>query len=128
MRKMLLLSAVTLITACSSGSTTDPAANTIDVRVVDDVGAGVWRMPVTALTSDGVIVKGVTARDGTVHLGIAGAGVYQVSVIPREGYLRALDPLVRTVSVDPAASASVQFQVSRAGVSQAERPPEQLWW
>ena len=85
-------------------------------------------MPVSVLTSDGLTVTGVTRRDGTVHLGVAGTGVYQVSVIPREGYLRGTDPLVRTVSVDPTASASIQFQVSRAGISQAERPPEQLWW
>ena len=85
-------------------------------------------MPVTALTSDGLTVKGVTRNDGRVHLGVPGSGVYQVSVIPRAGYLRGTDPLVRTVSVDPAASASIQFQVSRAGVSQAEHPPENLWW
>jgi hypothetical protein len=128
MRKMLMLSVAALLAACSSSGTTDPAAKTIDVRVVDDVGAGVWRMPVTALTSDGLTVTGVTRRDGTVHLGVAGTGVYQVSVTPREGYLRGTDPLVRTVSVDPTASASIQFQVSRAGISQAEHPPEQLWW
>ena len=126
MRKMLMLSIAVLVAACSS--TTDPAAKTITVRVVDDAGAGVGRMPVTALTTEGVSVKGVTRKDGTVHLGVAGAGVYLVSVTPREGYLRGIDPLVRTFSVDPTGSASIQFQVWRAGVSQAERPPEQLWW
>ena len=128
MRKVLMLSAVALLAACSSSGTTDPAAKTINVRVVDDIGAGVSRMPVTALTSEGLTVRGVTRRDGTVRLGVAGTGVYQVSVTPREGYLRGTDPLVRMVSIDPAASASIQFQVSRAGISQAEHPPEQLWW
>ena len=127
MRKLLVLSAAVLLSACSSGASTEPALNVISVRVVDDAGNGVERMPVTAVMAGGVSVKGVTRNDGTVKIGIAHLGVYQVSMVPRDGYIRATDPLTRTMSIDANTSASIQFQVWRSGVSTGETPPE-IWW
>ena len=128
MRRLLVLSVAAAMAACSSGGSTGPAANVINVRVVDDAGIGVGRMPVTAVSSSGAEVRGVTHGDGTVKISVTESGVYQVSMIPREGYLRSLDPLTRTVSVDAAQAASIQFQVWRSGVSTGENPPERLWW
>ena len=128
MRRLLVLSVAAVLSACSAGGSTEPAVSVINVRVVDDTGTGVGRMPVTAVMSSGTIVKGVTRGDGTVRISVTESGVYRVSMVPREGYLRAADPLTRTISVDAAAAASIQFQVWRSGVSQAETPPETLWW
>jgi len=127
MRRFLVLSAAAVLSACSSGASTEPALNVINVRVVDDAGNGVGRMPVTAVMTNGVSVRGITRSDGTLKIGIAQLVVYQVSMVPRDGYLRATDPLTRTMSIDPNTSASIQFQVWRSGVSTAETPPE-IWW
>lgn len=128
MRRLLALSVVMAIAACSGREVTEPQLNVISVRVVDDAGTGVGRMSVTAMMSNGTTVTGVTRKDGTLRIGVSDAGVYRVSLVPREGYLRAQDPLVRTIAVEPEASASVQFQVWRVGVSQAEPTTETLWW
>ncbi|HEX6574417.1 MAG TPA: hypothetical protein VF042_05550 [Gemmatimonadaceae bacterium] len=128
MRRLLVLAAALGIAACNSGGSTSPDVNVINVRVVDDAGEGVVRMPVYAVTSSGETLKGVTRRDGTVRLAVSGAGTYQLSVIPRDGYIKAIDPLTRTVSVDAMTAASVQFQVYRIGVSTGERPFEPVWW
>lgn len=128
MRRLLVFSVAAVLAACSSGGTTGPDANVINVRVVDDIGTGVGRMPVTAIMSNGASVRGVTREDGTVKIGVADAGTYQVSVVPRDGYLRGVDPLVRTISVSASESASIQFLVSRAGISTAETPPQIAWW
>ena len=106
--------------ACSNG--VEPASQVINVRVVDDRGVAVDRMPVTvSLTS--VIQDTNTGRSGSVDIALPAAGEYTVHVVPRAGYLRGPDPLTRKVFVAPSGRVNVEFVVFRAGVSTGDPRP-----
>jgi hypothetical protein len=98
----------------------------INVTVRDDRGVPVDRMPITVKVSEANRVNTHTGRDGTVVVGVADEGVYQVTVIPRTGYVGSTNGLSKTVRISANENAAVSFTVHREGVSTAD-PPIATW-
>jgi hypothetical protein len=123
MRRLVLASLFFSVSACGSSGPTSPHGQVIDVRVSDDIGAPVDRMPIRVMAPAVDQLEGSTRRDGTLQIQVGDPGVYQVKVIPREGYLAGMEPLSKVVSVEPDESVIVTFTVHRAAVSTADPPP-----
>jgi|GEM_PF-3204867 len=123
MRRLALASLIIGVSACGSGGPTAPEGPVINVRVSDDIGAPVSRMPIRVVAPAAEQLEGSTRNDGTLEIQVGDPGVYQVRVIPREGYLAGTEPLSKVVTVEPNESVIVLFTVHRAGVSTATPPP-----
>ena len=122
MRRLVLASLILGLSACGSGGPTSPQA-LINVRVSDDIGAPVDRMPVRVTMSAAERFEGSTGRGGTARIEVSGAGTYEVKVIPRDGYLAGPEPLLKTVIVESNGTSTVTFTVHRVGVSTADPKP-----
>lgn len=109
--------------ACATDRGTRPESTIINFRVRDDRGAPVDRTQVSVTLSATTHVYGRTRGDGSADIDVAGAGIYHVSVIPREGYL-ASDALSKRVTVAANANAAVDFTLYRAGTSNPNPPVE----
>lgn len=127
MRPLVLVPLLVGLAACS-GNSTQPTSMVINVSVRDDRGVPVDRMPITVKVSEATRVNTRTRRDGTVGVGVAGEGVYQVTVIPRTGYIGSTNGLSKTVQIAANENAAVSFTVYREGVSTAEPPIERWPW
>jgi hypothetical protein len=127
MHRAVVASMLIAICGCDSGNQTGPASALINVRVRDDVGMPVDRMPVrvTMSTEDPLVTR--TGADGTVDVRVTEGGVYRVWVVPREGYLAGIESLSKTISVSVNDNATVDFIVHRATVSTDPRPFEPTW-
>jgi hypothetical protein len=125
MRRLVLASLIFGVSACGSAGPTNPDGALIDVHVSDDIGAPVSRMPVRVIAPAVEQLEGSTRSDGTLQIQVVDPGVYQVKVIPREGYLAGMEPLSKIVSVGPDESVVVTFTVHRAGVSTADPLPNE---
>ena len=66
---------------------------------------------------------GRTRGDGSSDIDFAGAGIYYVSVTPREGYLSS-DAQSKRVTVAANANAAVDLTLYRAGTSTPNPPVE----
>jgi hypothetical protein len=121
MRQLLLLSLLVSAAACNAGKSTAPASTVINVRVMDEVGAPVARTPVRVMVSPTTRVDAATRNDGTVDIGVD-AGVYQVWVIPRDGYISGAESLLKTVTVNASEKTIVDFTVHRAGGNTTDPP------
>ena len=126
MRRLLVTSLLLIVGACDGSSSTRSDASTISVRVLDDRGVPVNRMPVVARLSASASVSTRTGKDGTAEIHVGDPGLYTVSVIPRDGYFKGLDPLTKSVSVASNAVAAVDFTVYRAGVT-TDQPLPREW-
>jgi hypothetical protein len=124
MRSVILGLLIAGVSACSSGTPTGPRGPVLNVRVIDDAGAPVDRMPIKVTMSEDSRVDGRTGRDGTADIRLTAAGTYEVRVIPRDGYLAGIEPLSKTVTVEANGAVTLTFTVHRAGVSTADPKPE----
>ena len=123
-RHFMLMSLVVAVAACDSGKGTGPDGTVITVRVVDDIGTPVNRMPVRVSQSESSLLDARTRDDGTASIEVTSPGDYRVYVVPRAGYLAGREPLSRTVTVAPNSTVNVEFVVQRDGVSTANPPPD----
>ena len=123
-RHFMLMSLVALVTACDSGKGTGPDGTIIAVRVLDDSGKPVSRMPIRVAQTESPLLDASTRSDGTASIEVMAPGVYRVYVVPRAGYLAGREPLSRTVTVAPNSTVTVDFVVQRDGVSTATPPPD----
>ena len=110
---------ISAVTACGSGTGTDPQSPVITVVVRDDRGVPVERMPVMAILST-TRVNVSTGRDGTADIRVPDAGTYLVQVTPRAGYVGSTPALSKSVTVDANGKTKVEFTVHREGVSTAD--------
>lgn len=117
MRSVILGMLIAGASACSSGNATSPSGPVLEIRVVDDIGTPVSRMPIKVTMSEATPIAGTTGSDGTAGIRLIDAGTYNVRVIPREGYLAGPDPLSKSVTVEPNGSAALTFKVHRAGAA-----------
>lgn len=125
MRRLVLASLILGLSACSSGGPTSPQGPLINVRVNDDIGVPVNRMPILVTMSAAQRIEGSTGNDGTLQVKVGDPGMYHVRVIPRDGYLAGIEPLLKVVTVEPNEAETVTFTVHRVGVSTADpRPTE----
>ena len=122
MRVIALAGLLFSLVACDLGKGNAPDAPAILVRVVDDRGIPIDRMPVVVTLSSGARIETRTRGNGSVHVGLAESGTHQVTIIPRAGYVGASGRLTRTVTVGPEASVAVDFTVHREG-STVPPPP-----
>ena len=120
MRQLLLLSLLVSAAACNVGKSTGPST-VINVRVMDEAGAPVARTPVRVMVSPTTRVDAATRGDGTVDIGVD-AGVYQVWVIPRDGYISGPESLLKSVTVNASEKVVVDFTVHRAGGPTTDQP------
>jgi hypothetical protein len=120
MRRMALI--FTLVAAAACSNPAGPNGPVINVTVRDDIGTPVGRTPVRVIMSTSRF-EAATNRNGNAEIQLVGAGVYDVRVIPRDGYVAGVEPLTKTVSVEPSGSAAVDFTVHRSAVSTGEPPP-----
>lgn len=116
MRKLLLLPLLMGAAACDLGSSTEPQVAVINVRVVDDRGVPVNRAELSVQLSSASRVDAKTGSDGTANVGVATAGTYQVSVVPRAGFLSGTEGSSRTIVVAPNSRTTVEFKLYREGV------------
>lgn len=116
------------VSACSSGSPTSPQGPVLAVRVIDDAGAPVNRMPIAVRMFEATRIDGRTGIDGSADIRLSEAGTYEVRIIPRAGYVGGIEPLSKTVTVEANGSVSLTFTVHREGVSTANPPPEPTGW
>lgn len=118
MRKLILLPLLLGAAACDFGGGTGSDAAVINVRVVDDSGAPISRIPVRVmLTPSAETLSARTEGDGTARVGVSGAGTYRVTVIPRAGYVGGASPLARNVEVSGSGRTTVDFTIYREGVT-----------
>lgn len=122
-RHFMLMPLVAVVAACDAGKGAGPDGTIITVRVIDDSGTPVNRMPVRAQTESSLL-DARTSSDGTVSIEVMSEGVYRVYVVPRAGYLAGREPLSRTVTVAMNSTVTVDFVVQRDGVSTADPPPD----
>jgi hypothetical protein len=123
MRRLVLASLIFSASACGSGEPAGPRGPVINIRVNDDIGVPVSRMPILVTRSAAARIEGSTGTDGTLEIHLGDAGTYQVRVIPRDGYLAGVEPLSKVVTVEPDATETVMFTVHRIGVSTADPGP-----
>lgn len=121
MRTLILVAMLAGVAGCGIGGSTGPDSTAITVRLRDDNGAPVDRTQVSVTLSTSRVVAR-TQGDGTADIALTDAGVYQVSVIPREGYITSAG-LSKSVTVVANAKASVEFTVFRSGSSTAGTVP-----
>ena len=117
MRRHLILVSILIGTVACAGQGTEVEATIINVVVRDDRGVPVNRMPVSAIISPTGRVDASTRTDGTVQLRVPDGGIYVVRVTARAGYIGSTPDLIKSVSVDANATATVDFTVYRQGVS-----------
>jgi len=122
MRTPASLLLLVFVAACNVGGGTQPSSTRLDVRVRDDIGAAVDRMPVTVTFSSGERVSTRTGSDGKVAIDVPDGGTYQVTVIPRVGFIGGVAGLSKAVTVDERTSRTVDFTVHRAGMSTGDHP------
>lgn len=122
MRRLVQLSLLMMLASCDAGRTTRPESPRLTVRVVDDRGIPVSRMPVRVMISSAEPLAASTNLDGRVDISVPVAGVYLVWVVPRIGYLGGTPGLSKSIAVTGAAVALVDFTVHREGVSTADPP------
>jgi len=128
MRRIIFGLLVASASACSSGTPTSLLGPVLNVRVIDDIGAPVNRMPIKVTMSEASRIDGRTGNDGTADIRLTQAGTYEVRVIPRDGYLAGIEPLSKTVTVEANGTVTLTFTVHRAGVSTADPGPERTNW
>ena len=118
MRNLIVLGLITTVAACGSSGSTEPTGSqsVINVRVVDDIGAPVDRIPVI-VTMSAIRFDGRTSKNGKAGISVSSPGTYSIRVIPREGYIASLEPSVKSVSVEANATAQVDFTIFRTGNS-----------
>jgi hypothetical protein len=121
MRRFIALSIIVAALACS-GEATNPAGPVINVRVIDDIGKPVDRTEIHAVMSD-LRHEASTNRDGTARIRVADPGIYEIRVIPRDGYIAGVEPLTKTVTVESTSTAAVEFTVHRGSGSTEEFYP-----
>ncbi len=121
MRRVLLLGLLAGVAACGSDAT-GPGGPAIEVQVVDDRGVPVDRIRIVVTLSPTEKVRMLTGKTGIARFRIPEAGSYQVSVIPRAGYLTAPGTSRATVVVSDDLTADVGFTVHRE--SYQPPPPE----
>jgi len=119
MRNLIVLGLVTTLAACGSSASTEPTGSqsVISVRVVDDIGAPVDRIPVI-VTMSASRFDGRTSKNGKAGISVSSPGTYSIRVIPRDGYVASLEPTVKSVSVEANATAQVDFTIFRTGNSE----------
>jgi hypothetical protein len=123
MRRLVLAGMTCSAIACGSSQSTEPTASTvITVRVVDDRGAPVDRIPLI-VTMSGTRVDARTGRDGTADVGVTASGTYTVRVVPRAGYAGDAQPIAKNVNVEANSRATVDFTVNRSGISSGDINP-----
>ena len=128
MRSFITGLLIAAVWACSSGTPTSPSGPVLNVRVIDDIGAPVNRMPIKVTMSEASRVDGRTGDDGTADIRLTAAGTYEVRVIPRNGYVAGIEPLSKTVTVEENGAVTLTFTVHRTGVSTADPNPEPTYW
>jgi len=128
MRIVILGLLIASVSACGSGGPTSASGTVLEVRVMDDIGAPVNRMPITVTMSETSRIDGRTGSDGIADIRVGEAGTYEVRVIPRDGYLAGIEPLSKTVTVEANDAIVLTFTVHRQGVTTADPPPEPTGW
>lgn len=118
MRKLVLIPLLAAVAACDTGGSTGPDAAVINVLVLDDRGVPVNRAELNVTLPSATTVSAFTGRDGTAKLDVDDAGTYQVSVLPRAGYIGGNGTLSRVVTIAPSTRASVEFTLYRVGNSE----------
>lgn len=121
MRRFVLIPLVLGATACTWFGSTGPDGTVIGVRLLDDRGASAGRNQVVVQLPERRSVNAITGRDGTVDIGVAGAGTYDVRVIPRDGFI-ATEFLSKRVTVTARGKTVVEFILMRGAI-----PPEPPW-
>jgi hypothetical protein len=86
-RCLIVSSLLICAAACDPGRATRSESTVIRVRLRDDAGAPAGVNQVIVTPSAGARVDARTLGDGTADIRVAGAGSFQVQVIPRAGYL-----------------------------------------
>ena len=124
MHRVLVALLIVAVSACGSENPAGTEAQSIDVRVIDDIGAPVKRTAIRVMASAESRLEGRTGNDGTAEIRVEYPGSYEVRVIPSEGYLAGTEPLLKTVTVEANGTASVTFTVHRVGTTAEPKPPE----
>ena len=112
-RQLLLALVASIASGCTSSTGPERA---IEVRVADDRGAPVERMRVVVTLSGTDRQVALTRKDGTATIDVRNSGSYQVTVIPRAGYVGVPGTLTTTVTVAGESRAEVGFTVHREGI------------
>lgn len=116
MRKLALIPLLLGAAACDVGSGMQPDVAVINVRVVDDRGVPINRTELNVQLPSVERIDGKTGSDGVASIGVADAGTYRVTVIPRAGFYSGPDGSSRIVEVAPNTRTSVEFKLYREGI------------
>ena len=122
MRIALLAVLVLALAGCDGGGTGPESA--IVVRVTDEIGGPVDRMPVIVTGPLAHRIDGRTRGDGTIRVAVREAGDYEVRVIPGAFYLGVPGTTSRTVTVGPGGTSMVNFTVHRVSLPAPPAPED----
>jgi hypothetical protein len=114
MRPILIALLVVASTACDLSKTNRPAETRIEVHLRDDQATPGGPNQVLVTPMMGTRINARTGADGVAEIPVQGAGVYEVRVIPRSGYL-SLPELTKTVTVLENETVVVRFTLRMIG-------------